>query len=174
MSSPVVFVCHLLLSSIVFTGDTIVCLLVVLRHLLLLVMVFCLLFWGCFSSPITGDGPLSAVSGRLLSPITSSSSLSAISGRLSLPVTRGGPLSTVSSRPSSFVTGDSLLSFISVGSSLAFMAPTGSRALFLTSIPSCVRCSSLPSLPLFHFSLPFLPISLTCNPTPLTGKRLFD
>ncbi len=85
----------------------------------------------------------------------------------------GGPLSTVSSRPLSLVAGDGPSSAVS-GRLLSPVPPAGSRALFLTSTPSCAHCFSLPSLLLFHYSLPSSLISLARNPTLLTGKRLFD
>ncbi len=142
------------------------------------------------SSPVTGGGPASAVSSRLLSLVTGGSPLSAVSGRLLYPVTGGGPLSAVLGRLSSPIAGGGslsavlghLLSHIAgsgpssavLGRPLFLVPSVGSRVLFLTSTPSRAHRSSLPSSPLLHSFLPFSPTPLTCNPAPLSGKKLFD
>ncbi len=146
---------------------------------------------GALSSPITGDSPLSAIIGCLLSPVTWDSPLSAVSGRLSSLTTSSGPLSTVFDRLLSLFVNDGplytvfgyLLSLITssdllstiFGSGFLFpVPPASSWTLFLTSILSCTRYSSLVSLSLFYSFLPSLPILLTYNPIPLTEKRLFN
>lgn len=144
------------------------------------------------SSPVTFAGGASSKSagGAVLSPIAGYSPLSAISGRFSSLVTGGGPLSTVSDRflsliaggrPSSAILGHFLSPIAGRGPSFAVsvrllspMSLAGSRTLFLTSIPSCTHCSSLPSLRLFHSSLSSLLTPLARNPAQLNGKRLFD
>ncbi len=145
---------------------------------------------GAPSSPVASGGPLSAVSGRFLSPFACGGPSSAVLGCFSSPVASGGPLSAilchlsffiaggypssaVSGHPLFPVTGGGPLSAVR-GCPLSPMPPAGSRALFLTSIPSCARRSFLPFLPLFHSSLPSLPTPLTYNPAPLTGKKSFD
>lgn len=151
-------------------------------------------------SPITGNGPLSATLHYLLSLIAGDDPLSTVfigfsslvvisgplfvvSGCLLSAVVDGGLLSTVSGCFLSYVASGSLLSAISgsghlftiFGSSL--LSPLLSadfRALFLTSTPSRIYCSSLPSSLLFYSSLPFLPTLLARNPTLFTEKQLFD
>ncbi len=128
---------------------------------------------GAPSSPVAGGGPLSAVSGHFSSLVASGGPSSAISGRPSSPFAGGGLSSAVSGRPSSLVAGAGPSSTVSVRPSSP-VPPAGSQALFLTSIPSCARCSSLPFSPLFHSSFPSSPTPLARNPAPLSGKRLFD
>ncbi len=141
-------------------------------------------------SLVADDGLLSAVSGRLSSPITGSGSSSTILGCLLSLVAGVNPLSNVSGRFLSLVAGDGSLSavlgcflFLFAGDGLLSaisgrplsLVPTANfRTLSLTSTPSCARHSSLPSSPLFHFSLSSLPTPLARNPALLTGKRLFD
>ncbi len=115
------------------------------------------------SSPFAGGGPSSAVPGCSSSLISVGNPLSAVLGRLLSLIANGVPLSTVLGCPLSLVVGDGLLSVVLVRL-LSFMPPAGSRALFLTSTPSCAHCSSLPSSP----------TPLAHDLAPLTGKRLFD
>ncbi len=129
---------------------------------------------GCFSSLIAGGGLLSAFFGRSLSFVASGGPLSTIFGRSSSSVTSDDPSSAVSDSLLSLIAGGGPL-FPLFGTGLLFpISPAGSWALFLTSTPSRARYSSLPSLSLFHSFLPSLSTLLTRNPTPLTGKRLFN
>lgn len=111
----------------------------------------------CFLSPVISSSLLSIVFGCLLSPVACDGLFSTISGRLLFHLADGGPLFAISG-----------------GDSFSPMSFIGSRTLFLTSTPSCVHLSSLPSLPLFHSFLPVLPTPLACNPTLLTRKRSFN
>lgn len=126
------------------------------------------------SSFVASNGPLFAVSGRPLSLVAGDSPLSTVSSHLSSSITGGDPSSTVSSRFSSSVADSGLLSTFSGGGPLFSIPPAGSRTLYLTSTLFYAHCSSLPSSPLFHSSLPSLLTALACNPIPFTGKRLFD
>ncbi len=123
---------------------------------------------------VASSGLLSAISGHFLSLITSGGPLSIVINCLSSSVASGYPLSIVSGRLSSPITSGGPLSAISNSGSLFLVPPASSWALFLTSTPSHTYRSSLSSLLLFYISLPSLPIPLAPNPTPLTGKRLFD
>ncbi len=125
------------------------------------------------SSPVAGGGPLSAVSDCPSSFVAGGGPSSVVLGRPSSPVAGGGPLSAVSGYLSSPVAGGSSSSAV-LGRPLSPVPPASSWALFLTSIPSRARRSSLPSSPLFHSSLPSSSKPLAHDPAPLTGKRLFD
>ena len=121
--------------------------------------------FSLFSLLITSGGPLFAISVHLLSLVIGSGLLSAILGCLLL-IVLGYSLSLSAS--------DSPLLAISGGVLLFPMPHAYSCSLFLTNIPSCVRHSFLPYLPLFCSFLPSLLILFARNPAPLTGKRLFD
>lgn len=131
---------------------------------------------------ITSSGPLSTVLGHFSSLVAGGGRMSAVSDCFLSSVTDGDLSSTISGCPSSSVAGsnllfavsDCLLSPISGSSPLSLVLLISFRGLFLTSTPSCVHCSSLPSSPLFRSFLPSLPTPLTHNPTPFTRKRLFD
>ena len=120
---------------------------------------------GALSSFVAGSGLLSAIFDRSLSPVGSSNLLFAVLGCL---------LSTVLDCFLSLIASGGPLSAVSNSSSLSLVLPASSWALFLTSTPSRARHFSLPSSPLSHSFLPFLPISLAHNPALLTRKRLFD
>lgn len=140
--------------------------------------------------PVAGVNYLSIVSSRLLSLFARSDPLSTvfrcflslIAGADPLPtvfgcfffITGGDPLSTISRHFLSLIADSDPLSAVSGGSPLFFVLPAGSQALFQTSTPSHVCHSSLLFLQLFHSFLPFLPTPLAHNPTPFTGKRLFN
>lgn len=128
---------------------------------------------GAPLSPITSGSPLSAVSGYFLSLLAGGGLLSAILGHFLSPVAGDIPLSIVSGCYLSLVAGGGPLSAI-LGRLLSFILSASSQSLFLTSTLSCTRCFSLPSLPLSHSSLFFLPKTLVRHPTLLTGKRLFN
>ena len=129
---------------------------------------------GHLLSPIVSGRPLFVILGFFLSPVTGGGLLFAIFGRFSSLIASGGPLSAVLGCFLSLITSDGSLSAISSGGPLFFMPPTGSRALFLTSTPSYVRCSSLPFSLLFYFFLPSSLTPFTRNLVLLTKKRLFD
>lgn len=118
---------------------------------------------GAFASDALSS-PVVSTCQLLSSPVASVDGASAgdtggacADSTLSSPIAGGGPSSAISG-----------------GGSLFSMLLTGSQALFLPSTPSHVCCNSLSSLPLFHFSLPFLSMPFARNPNPFIGKRLFD
>ena len=130
--------------------------------------------FDCPLSFVIGSSPLAVVLGRFLSFIAGNSPLSTVFDCFLSSVTGGGLLSAILGHFLSLIADGGHLSPVFGSGSLSLMLFASSRALFLTSILSYVHCSSLPSLPLFYSSLPFLPILLTCNPISLTEKRLFD
>lgn len=125
-------------------------------------------------SLIAGKSLLFAVLDCFLSLVAGSSSLSTVSGCFLSLVADGGPFSTISSCLLSSITGSGLVSIVPDSSPLSFMPPANSRALFLTSTLSYVRCSSLSTLALFYSFLLLLFISLAHNLSLFTRKRLFD
>ena len=116
-------------------------------------------------SLITSSGNWSPISDCFLSPIADSWFLSAI---------LGGFLSAVLGHLLSLVASGSLLFVVFGGGSFSFVPFTSSQALFLTNIPSCARCFSLPSLPLFYSFLLSLLTLLAYNLALLIKKRWFN
>lgn len=122
------------------------------------------------SASATGDA---SVGDALLSPIAGSRPLSTVLSCFLSPIADGDLLSAILCRFLSFIAGSSPLSTV-LGRLLSVVPSASSQALFITSIPSRAHCFSLLSLLFFYSSWPFLPISLICDPAPLTEKRLFD
>lgn len=130
--------------------------------------------FGCFLSLITSSSPLFTILGCFLSCITGDSLLFAVSGCYWFFLIGSGPLSIVLSYLLSLDIDDDFLYNVLVSGFLSLMFFIGSWALFLTSIPSCVRYSFLFFSSFFSSFLSSLPILLIRNPAPLTEKRLFD